>query len=104
MVISVNECARAIELIGAECNVVSTQSEAERAFSEAILKRYPIIIIDEDVSEMISEFKAKMLKDLREPPIIVVIPSFRKPKGLRLSQLYSLISKAVGVKLKWQSQ
>jgi len=103
VVISTNECAKIFELIGAKCSVVKNQREAETAFMEALTVHPSIIMVDEEVSEMISEFKERLFKDLREPPVIVIMPSFAKSRGSRLSQLYDLIGRAVGVKLRWQS-
>ena len=33
--------------------------------------------------------------------MFVIIPSFTKARGLRLIQLHEIISKAIGVRLKW---
>ncbi|MCD6509063.1 MAG: hypothetical protein J7L11_01540 [Thermoprotei archaeon] len=103
VIISANECARAFELVGARCVIATDQSEAEMAFMEAITMHPTIIVLDEDVAEMVSELQHKLFKDLKEPPMIAIIPSFTKARGTRLSQLYDMISRAVGVRLRWQS-
>ncbi len=103
VVISMSEVARVFELIGADCVIVRNTDEAIKAFREALDKGYDVLVLDEDVAELVEEMRVKIFREMKEPPAYMVIPSFTKMKGIRLNQLYNMVSKAVGVRLRWQS-
>lgn len=60
-----------------------------------------VVVIEELVYSQISGKLRKFLSLLREPPLLVIVPSMKQPSTYRLEELYQLLSYAVGVRLKW---
>lgn len=60
-----------------------------------------VVVIEEPVYSQISDKLRKFLPVLREPPLLVIVPSMKQPSTRRLEELYRLLSQAVGVRLRW---
>ncbi len=58
------------------------------------------VIIEEDVYKEYEDRIKRVFKEMRYPPLIILVPGFGKTKTERLKDLYETLSTAVGVKLK----
>jgi len=60
-----------------------------------------VALIEGEIYANLSERLGRTLSYLKEPPLLVVIPSSEKASTHRLEELYGKLSMAVGVRLKW---
>ena len=68
---------------------------------EDVLRSYRIVLVDEDLSRELYRVKERVYKDLREPPLIVILPSLSGSESTRATYLKEIVSKAIGARLKW---
>ncbi len=61
-----------------------------------------ITIIEEEIYKALKNDLKQLLALSKKPPLLVVIPSPEKGETYRLEELYNMISRAVGVQLKWR--
>ena len=99
-VICRDEVLEALRYLGFKIALVKTESEALKEFLEE-LGRESIIVIEEELFDKIKDKLRIYLAEVKYPPYIVIIPNSKRPTTHRLKDLYELMSKAVGVKLKW---
>ncbi len=64
------------------------------------LRRYKVIIVPEKFSKRLKEEVDKLAATVKDRPVLAIIPDFEGPTGERVSELYNLISQAVGARLK----
>ncbi len=60
-----------------------------------------VVVIEEPVYAQVSDRLSKLFSYVKEPPLLVVVPSHEQPSTHRLEELYQKLSYAVGVRLKW---
>lgn len=60
-----------------------------------------VVVIEEPVHSQVSGKLHRLLSLVKEPPLLVVVPSMRQLSTRRLEELYQLLSRAVGVRLRW---
>uniref|UniRef100_A0A7C4B9X3 V-type ATP synthase subunit F n=1 Tax=Thermofilum pendens TaxID=2269 RepID=A0A7C4B9X3_THEPE len=60
-----------------------------------------VVVIEEPVYAQISDRLGKLLSYVKEPPLLVIVPSHKQPSTRRLEELYQKLSYAVGVRLRW---
>lgn len=92
----------AMRLLGFEVLMVPEklpESVQEEVISKVVENR--VVIIEEPIYAQVGEKLRKLFSILREPPLLVVVPSMKQPSTRRLEELYQLLSYAVGVRLKW---
>ncbi|MCD6096274.1 MAG: hypothetical protein J7J99_06920 [Thermoprotei archaeon] len=101
-------CSRSIEalrIIGADVHLVK-KDELEEDYRKAevvdAILRSRMVIIEDDIYVIIKDLLRHVLEKIREPPLIVVVPDLGEKRTTRLEELHKLISKAVGVELKWK--
>ena len=59
------------------------------------------VIIEEELYKVVSSDLENILSTMSRPPLLIVVPNFKKPETDRLKELHKRISLAIGVKLKW---
>ena len=101
IVVSRSEVARVFELVGASCIVVSRDEDVLEVIKGAVRSGHKVVVVDEDVAKVVGKVEEELLREFGELSVFVIIPSFTKARGLRLIQLHEIISKAMGVRLKW---
>jgi len=74
----------------------STQEEIVSALLES-----KVAVVEEPIYAQISEKLGRLLPYVKEPPLLVVVPSHEQLSTRRLEELYQRLSYAVGVRLKW---
>ncbi|RLG40859.1 MAG: hypothetical protein DRN90_04845 [Thermoproteota archaeon] len=92
--------ASAFEAIGIKSFIVRDKSEALRVLREreAEAKMPDVVLMNESVAEMISDYRERILQRRIFKPIFAIIPDLKKPKGLRIRELRDLIEKSLGFK------
>ncbi|MEM0494920.1 MAG: V-type ATP synthase subunit F [Thermofilum sp.] len=91
-----------MRLLGFEVVMVPeklSESVEEEVISKVVESR--VVIIEEPVYSQVSGKLRRLFTFLREPPLLVVVPSMKQPSTRRLEELYQLLSYAVGVRLRW---
>jgi vacuolar-type H+-ATPase subunit F/Vma7 len=86
-------------LAGVPGFVVRDESEARERIEEIMKEgKCKIVIISEGMAIKLRKDRERWRDKVY--PIFAIIPGLEGPKGERLNELYSLVSQAVGVKLK----
>jgi vacuolar-type H+-ATPase subunit F/Vma7 len=86
-------------LAGAKGIVVTDVAEAKEKIEELIdAGACKVVIISEDLATKLKDDREAWRK--RAYPVFAILPGLEGAKGGRLSELYSLVSLAVGAKLK----
>jgi len=84
--------------------VIKVPERLSEALQEEVLSTVlgsKVVVIEEPVYAQIGERLDKILPYVKEPPLLVVVPSHRQPSTRRLEELYQKLSYAIGVRLKW---
>ena len=93
-----NEHLRALEVLGFDVNILPSEYSIEEVLSKILGAR--VALVEEDVYRSIESRLRRVSEGQKYPPLIVVIPSEGSEATHRLKDLYELLSRAVGVKLK----
>ena len=96
-IVSRSESARVFELAGIDCYVID---EGEEEQLRALLASYDVVIVDEDLEEHVREGLKRESREGR--PLLVVLPSFTRMRSSRLERLRDMVSRSLGVRLKWE--
>jgi vacuolar-type H+-ATPase subunit F/Vma7 len=86
-------------LAGVPGVVVNDEAEARERIDEIIKeKKCKVVMISEDMAIRLKSDREKWRKNVY--PLFVIVPGLEGPRLERVRELYSLVSQAVGVKLK----
>ena len=86
-------------MAGAKGVVVADEAAARRKIEELMeTGACKVVIMSEELAIQLKEDREKWRK--RAYPIFAIMPGLQGARGKRLSELYSLVSLAVGAKLK----
>ena len=86
-------------LVGVPGAMVKNEIEARDKIEEIIKERKcKIVVISESLAIKLKKDRERWRENVY--PIFAIVPGIEGPKGERLNELYSLVSQAVGVKLK----
>lgn len=100
--IGASETIDPLRLLGFE--VVKVSEKPSREEEEAILSKIlesKLVMVESEIYDLVSERLSEVLSVMKEPPLVVVVPSSSKASTGRLEELYNKLSMAVGVRLKW---
>ncbi|HFC49672.1 MAG TPA: hypothetical protein ENJ59_02960, partial [Thermofilum sp.] len=61
-----------------------------------------LVVLEEDVYVQVKERLREILETARRPPLVVVVPTLKRGETYRLEELQNMITRAVGVRLKWK--
>ncbi|MCD6208974.1 MAG: hypothetical protein J7J67_02155 [Thermoproteales archaeon] len=61
-----------------------------------------LVVLEEDVYVQVKERLQEILETTRRPPLVVIVPTLKRGETYRLEELHNMISRAVGVRLKWK--
>ena len=61
-----------------------------------------LVVLEEDLYVQVREHLEEVLETTRRPPLIVIVPTLKRGETYRLQELHNMISRAVGVRLKWK--
>jgi len=92
----------ALRLLGFE--VVKVPEKLREGEDEELVAKIfesRVVVIEEPVYSQVSGKVHRLMQLVKEPPLLVVVPSMRHPSTRRLEELYQLLSRAVGVRLRW---
>ncbi|AKG38832.1 hypothetical protein MA03_05520 [Infirmifilum uzonense] len=100
--IGATETIDPLRLLGFEVIKVSEKpsQEEEEAIISKILES-KVAMIEGEIYALISNRLSEVMAVMKEPPLLVVVPSSSKASTHRLEELYNKLSLAVGVRLKW---
>jgi vacuolar-type H+-ATPase subunit F/Vma7 len=95
--------ATGYRLAGIASFPVTTLTEARARLREVIANgSHKIIILPEKLASQLREEREGLSEIGGIKPIFVIVPDFGGPTGERTKELYQIISKAVGAKLKFE--
>ena len=95
--------ATGYRLAGIASFPVKTLTEARVRLREVTAKgKHKIIILPEKLAYQLREEREGLPEIGGVKPLFVIVPDFRGPTGERTKELYQVISKAVGAKLKFE--
>ena len=95
--------ATGYELAGIVAFPVESLDEAKSKLKEIMSTgEYRIILLPEKLASQLREERENPLEIGGVPSLFVIIPDFEGPTGERTKELHDIISKAVGVKLKYE--
>lgn len=89
---------KALEVLGFDVNILPDTYTSEDVLSKILSAK--VALIEEDVYRSVKNRLRRVSEGQRYPPLIVVVPSEKSEVTHRLKDLYELLSRAVGVKLK----
>jgi vacuolar-type H+-ATPase subunit F/Vma7 len=92
----------ALRLLGFEIFKVAgkpSKTEEDEILSKILESK--VALIEGEIYVIIADRLRQAMGYLKEPPLLVVIPSLEKTATHRLEELYSKLSMAVGVRLRW---
>ena len=87
-------------LLGIDFKVIREGEDVESVL-EDIMRRYKVVIVDDELSSHAYRVRGRISRFLREPPLLVIMPSLSGSKSRRYTYLRELANKAIGAKLKW---
>ena len=61
-----------------------------------------LVVLESSIYLKIKDNLQEVLEESRSPPLLVIVPTLKKGETYRLEELHSMISRAVGVQLKWK--
>lgn len=61
-----------------------------------------LVVLEEDIYVQVKERLQEVLVTTRRPPLVVIVPTLKRGETYRLEELHNMISRAVGVRLKWK--
>jgi len=93
--------AMVFSLVGVDYKIIEKHEDTKLILEEILRKGYKIVLVDEELAGDVYKVRERVFKDLKEPPLIVIMPSLSGIKSTRLEYLKDLVSKAVGARLKW---
>jgi len=100
--IGATETVDPLRLLGFEVIKVSKKPNAEEVESiVAKILENRVALLEGEIYSAVRERLNQVTSIMKEPPLVVVIPSSDKASTNRLEELYSRLSLAVGVRLKW---
>jgi len=76
-----------------------SEDEAMKVCEKALEAK--AIVIEEEVYKAFKHKINLVTSGMKNPPVLIVVPSIETRETSRLKELYSLLSQAVGVKLRW---
>lgn len=76
-----------------------SQEDVEMIVSKILESR--VALVENEIYSTVKDRLRQVLPLVKEPPLLVVIPSSEKASTGRLEELYNMLSLAVGVRLKW---
>jgi len=82
------------------CTVKSLDEETSLKVCEKIFSAN-VVIIEEDLYNSLKPKISVIASGMKNPPIFIIIPGPEAKETSRLKDLYAVLSKAVGVKLRW---
>jgi len=91
-----------LKILGARILLVKdieNKDELAQIYSTILDSR--AVIIEEELYKVVSSDLENILSTMSRPPLLIVVPNFKKPETDRLKELHERISLAIGVKLKW---
>ncbi len=103
MAIGTSAAVEVLEVLG--FSVVKVPKILPRYYVEDIMGKIlesKIAILEEEIYLQLREKLGQVLRMIRRPPMVIVVPSFEKPETGRLEELHNVVSLAVGVQLKWK--
>ena len=91
--------------VGIDVYIVDEESikkdEIKAKITEALLTA-KVVILEEDVREYLKDVLNQIVDKVKKELPIIVVPNIKKEETGRLIKLRELISKAIGVELKWK--
>jgi len=101
--LGVDRSIEALKILGVKVYLLSKGiEEQEKAEAIDLILKSRVVIIEEEIYNVISNMLEQILSGVKRPPLLIVVPSLRNRKTTRIQELYELVSKAVGVELKWK--
>jgi vacuolar-type H+-ATPase subunit F/Vma7 len=93
--------AASYKLVGVDAFPVKTPEEARVRLKEILgTGNHKIILLPEKLAYQLREDRMRSTEMAGVHPLFVIIPDFHGSSGERTRELYQIISKAVGAKLK----
>jgi vacuolar-type H+-ATPase subunit F/Vma7 len=87
-------------LAGVEPFIAGT-AEASAKLDEVMRdEQYKVIILPESLAEALRKRREEVAKKERVFPIFAIVPDFGESRGLREKELYQVVERAVGAKLR----
>ncbi|MEZ0345188.1 MAG: hypothetical protein ABWK01_01380, partial [Infirmifilum sp.] len=91
-----------LRLLGFEVIKVSDNpSETEEEMILSKILESKVAVIEGEIYLNVKDRLSQLTAVMREPPLVVVVPSSSKTSTHRLEELYNKLSLAIGVRLKW---
>ncbi|QOJ79533.1 hypothetical protein IG193_03485 [Infirmifilum lucidum] len=100
--IGATETVDPLRLLGFEIVKVSgkpSPDEIEAIVSKILENR--VALVEGEIYSYVKDRLSQVMAVMKEPPLVVVIPSSEEVSTNRLEELYNKLSLAVGVRLKW---
>lgn len=76
------------------------QRNLDMVFESALGSR--LVIIEEELYTEIEKDIKRLVSGMKNPPLFMIVPSSKGGETRRLKNIYELVSRAVGVRLKWE--
>lgn len=100
--IGASETIDPLRLLGFEIVKVNgkpSPDEIEAIVAKILENR--VALVEGEIYSYVKDRLSQVMSVMKEPPLVVVIPSSEKASTNRLEELYNKLSLAVGVRLKW---
>jgi len=95
----------ALRLAGVDQREVIDVSEAEQIIDELVKEeKCKVLIVSEDLALQLRRKREDLLRERQNYPVFAIIPGFNGAVGERVKEIHQLISQAVGVKLKLETE
>lgn len=102
IVLGINKTLENLNVVGANVYILTPTNldEVLNKLSE-IIEGVKVVMIEEGVPEKVMKKLTALMSEVKRPPLLVTIPSLKHPRTSKLESLYEILSKAVGVRLRW---
>ena len=102
IVLGIDKTLENLNVIGANVYILTPTNldEVLNKLSE-IIEGAKVIIVEEGVPDEAMKKLTTLMSEVKRPPLLVTIPSLKHPRTSKLESLYEILSKAVGVRLRW---
>ncbi|MHB9303261.1 V-type ATP synthase subunit F [Thermofilum pendens] len=102
VVIGSSPTVDSLRLLGFEVvRVPEKLGKAEEDEVVAKILESRVALVESEVYASVAERLRQVMSFVKEPPLLVVIPSSEKASTRRLEELYNKLSMALGVRLRW---